>query len=209
MNAKAIFLLSLALTFIGFSPLTGQQPEDSLYRNLGSAHLIVRLPSHEKKIEAMTATLNDPALSDAARMRLQAQLETVKVEKDVKNRAIIKAFQEYFDALPVAFVYDTTHQPRRASFLNEQLEKTVTPELSDNLLQLRFGRPVSYAGSRAESMVLTDSRLQDLGAPFPKPVLMTGFGYGFNKLLAPETAFEKLLAKRVKKLDQKLEALIY
>jgi hypothetical protein len=57
-------------------------------------------------------------------------------------------------------------------------------------------------------MVLTDSQLRDLGTPFPKPVMMTGFGYGFNKLVAPEMAFEKLLEKRVKKLDRKLGALL-
>lgn len=208
MNAKAIFLFSLALTFIGFSPLQAQRPEDSLYYALGSAYLIVRLPSQENKMKAMEATIANPNNSETSRSRLQAQLEEVRTETQVKNRAIVHAFDRHFDALPVAFVYDTTHSPLQGAFLNEQLQETGTPEVGDVFIQLRFGRPVAYSGSRAESMVLTDSRLQDLGPPFPKPVMMTGFGYGFNKLMAPETAFEKLLEKRVKKLDRKLEVIL-
>ena len=57
-------------------------------------------------------------------------------------------------------------------------------------------------------MVLTDSQLRDLQRPFPKPVSMTGLDFGINKLLAPKIAFEKLLMKRVSRLDRKL-GLIY
>lgn len=208
MNAKAFFLLSLALTFLAISPVWGQRVEDSLYYDLASAYLVVRLPSQEKKVRAMQATIDDPATGESARTRLQAQVEQVRNETNVKNQAIIRAFDQYFTALPVVFVYDTTHHPRQAVFLNEQLKPAEPPELGTTLLQLRFGRPVSYSGSRAESMVLTDSHLQDLGSPFPKPVMMTGFGYGFNKIVAPEMAYDKLLEKRVQKLDRKLQQMI-
>lgn len=208
MNAKAIFLFSLALTFIGISPVRAQSTEDSLYNALESAYLIVRLPSQEKKMQAMEATIADPRTSEAAKAKLQAQLESVRVETKVKNHAIVEAFDRYFNALPVVFVYDTTRNPLQTVYLNEQLKETEAPEIENSIIQLRFGRPVSYSGSGAESMVLTDSQLQDLGPPFPKPVMMTGFGYGFNKIIAPETAFEKLLEKRVKKLDRKLALIL-
>ncbi|PHN03110.1 hypothetical protein [Flavilitoribacter nigricans] len=207
MNAKAIFLFSLALVFIGFSPLRGQSLEDSLYNGLDRTILIVRLPSQEKKMQAIKATIADPELSESARARLQAQLESVQMETKLKNLAILEAFDENFDAMPIGFVYDTTRNVYRTDLLNRQLEVTESVDIPGKVIQLRFGRPVLYSGSRAESMVLTDSELTDLGHPFPKPVLMTGFGYGFNKILAPETAFEKLLEKRVKKLNRKLEEL--
>jgi hypothetical protein len=208
MNAKAIFLLSLALVFIGFSPLMGQSLEDSLYNQLESTHLVVRLPSQAKKLQAMRTTMADSELSESARTRLQTQLENERMETNLKNRAIIEAFERYFDVLPVVFVYDTTRNVLQADFLNEDLKAIDSEAIGGPFIQLRFGHPVLYSGSGAESMVLTDSQLRDLGTPFPKPVMMTGFGYGFNKLVAPEMAFEKLLEKRVKKLDRKLGALL-
>lgn len=208
MNAKAIFLFSLSLIFIGFSPLQGQVLEDSLYNQLESVHLVVRLPSQAKKLKAMRATISNAELSESSRTRLQAQLERERMETKLRNQAIVEAFDRYFDVLPVVFVYDTTRNALQADYLNEELQAIDSEAIDAPIIQLRFGHPVAYAGSGAESMVLTDSQLRDLGTPFPKPVMMTGFGYGFNKLVAPEMAFEKLVEKRVKKLDRKMGALL-
>lgn len=208
MNAKAIYLFFPGLIFPVFSLLWAQSPEDSLYRQLESAQLVVRLPSQEKKINALQTTIADTTLAETSRARLRAQLEKVRKETRDQNHLIVRAFQSYFGALPVSFVYDTTHHPKQAALLNDKLEVMEGREVDGPILQLRFGRPVQYSGSGAESMVLTDSRLRDLGPPFPKPVIMTGIGYGFNKIIAPETAFERLLEKRVQKLDRKLRQLL-
>lgn len=183
-----------------------QTVEDSLLRYRDGTELIVRLPSQFKKIAALQATLTDPELSAQSRSRLQAQLEQVKEERQARNLATVAAFQQYFSAMPIYFVYDTTHHPLQTVYLNEQLEPTATGPIGKQIIQLRFGRPRADAGNQAESMVLADSQLQDLQRPFPKPVTMTGLDFGINKLLAPEIAFEKLIEKRVKKLNRKLAA---
>lgn len=208
MNAKAIFLFSIGLTFVGFSQLSGQSSEDLLYNDLASAQLVVRLPSQEKKMAAMEASLSDPEISASTRQTLRTRLDRVRVETSEYHQAIVKAFRAYFDALPVRFVYDTTRNAREAAFVDDRMEDHDPPPLAGSIIQLRFGRPLADAGNRPESMVLTDENLQDLGPPFPKPLIMTGISYGINKLLAPGIALEKLLEKRVKKLDRQLEGMM-
>lgn len=206
MNAKAIFLFFLLLLFAGASPLRAQTTADSLFRRFEGLNLIVRLPSQEKKMTALQQTIADPSLSDGARRRLEEQLAQTRSETAQRNRAIVRTFQEYFNAMPVFFVYDTTHQPQTATFLNDQLQP-VSASPGEQLIQLRFGRPQADAGNRPESMVLTDSRLRDLERPFPGPLVMGGLGYGLKKLLDPEAAFERVLQNRVIKLNRKLKAL--
>lgn len=207
MNVKAIFLFSAFLIFSGFFPLRGQSVTDSLYNELESVRLVVRLPSQEKKRNALQAKIADPGLTDQTRDYLSQQLEKVERETESQNKTIVAAFEAYFQALPVFFVYDTTHNPVEAIFLDSQLKAKEQAAVSSPLIQLRFGRPLADTGNRPESMVLTDSRLQDLDRPFPKPLIMTGIGYGINKLLAPDIAFRKLMEKRVKKLNRQLEEL--
>lgn len=204
MNAKVLYLFSVLFLFTGIRPLSAQTVEDSLLRYREQTALIVRLPSQFRKIQAMENALVDPQLSSSARARLTGQLELVKQETEANNKAIVAAFREYFSTLPAYFIYDTTHNPLQTVFLDEQLNAGTNEPDGQQIIQLRFGRPRADAGNQAESMVLTDSHLRDLQRPFPKPLMMTGLDFGINKLLAPEIAFEKLLEKRIRKLDRKL-----
>ena len=204
MNAKLLHLFSVFFLFSGIHLLSAQTVEDSLLRYRNNTDLIVRLPSQFRKIQALEAASMNPGLSEPDRAALQHQLEKVKQETEDNNQAIVAAFQKYFAAMPTYFIYDTTHSPQQTVFLNDQLEAAEEKPTGDQLIQLRFGRPRADAGNQAESMVFTDSHLRDLQRPFPKPVAMTGIDFGINKLLAPEIAFEKLLEKRIKKLNRRL-----
>lgn len=208
MNAKAIFLFSGLLLFSGFLPLCAQGPEAALLREIDAASLIVRLPSQQKKIAALQSSLEDPELSEASRERLEGLLATTTAETQEYNRTIVQVFTAYFKAMPLYFIYDTTHNPAQAVFIGKDLQSTPTPPLNGPLLQLRIGRPEVDAGNRPESLVLTDSALQELSAPFPKPLPLTSIGFGINKLLAPEIALVKMLERRVKKLDRQLGELL-
>ena len=205
-KTNLFFLLFLFGTIC--SPIFAQSNSSELFKQLNDGALVVRLPSHEHKIKALQKTIADPDISPLAKKRLTLQLEQTQQEATHKNKVIVRTFQEYFTALPLYFIYDTTRHISRTTYLDEQLQSIQTRPTNTLIVQVRFGRPIADFGNRPESIVLTDSDLRDLKPPFPKALPMTSLGFGINKILTPTQAFERLLVKRVKKLNSKFRALI-
>lgn len=203
-------LLFCLLLFFGLRPgLLAQESDLNPSLVPGETVLLVRLPVQAKQQAAMQAVLDDPQLSERARRRLSRRLADLRREQQQQNAAITAAFAQYFDALPVYFVPDSTRLPGQAVWLDTQGLTVDDADIRQRpIIQLRFGRPRSSNGSRPEAMVLTDAALQELGDPFPRPVQLWTFGYALNRLLAPETAFEQLMKTRVSKLNEKFLQLL-
>lgn len=208
-NEYAALLFSLLL-FFGLIPgLTAQEehPEPAIVP--GETVLLVRLPVQAKQQAAMQAVLDDPQTSEKTRRRLSKRLADLRREQEQQHATIIAAFDQYFDALPVYFIPDSTHTPSRAAWLNARgqlVDDNATHQRP--FIQLRFGRPRSGSGSRPEAMVLTDDALQELEDPYPRPIQLWTFGYALNRLLSPESAFEQLMRTRVTKLNEKFRQLL-
>ncbi|MBX2876473.1 MAG: hypothetical protein KTR30_30415 [Saprospiraceae bacterium] len=207
MCGKTTLLFFLFLLGAILSPVMAQSDSSELFKHIEDCALVVRLPSYENKIKALQKTIGDPNINALSKKRLTLQLQEAQQEAVHKNKVIVRTFKEHFTVLPLFFIYDTTHQLTRTVYLDEELQSIQVESVSPYIVQARFGRPLADFGNRPESIVLTDSHLKDLKPPFPKALPMTSIGFGINKLLAPTQAFERLLAKRVKKLNSKFEEL--
>lgn len=166
--------------------------------------LLVRLPTQIRQLQAMQAMIEDPEVAEKTKERLQQRMKSLVAENELQSRLIRTAFEQHFDALPVYFVQDTTRRPEQTSWLDSSLQAAAGVSADrPPFIQLRFGRPRDGGGG-PEAMILTDDQLRSLGEPFPRPIQLWTFGYGFNRLLSPETALERLIQSRVSKLNEKL-----
>ncbi len=179
-------------------------------QDLKDGVLILRLPSNAKKIKAMEDLLaSDISAKDKARVK--KQIESIRTKNKEENAAFAAAFGQHFTFSPVYIIYDTTTTALLAGeegnyLLNPQLQPVPSGEIRDkSFLIARLGRTDRSNTSGAEAIVLMDQNLQDLSNPFPYAAKLNSLGYALNRILIPEVAFDKRLAKVVTKLDRSLK----
>jgi hypothetical protein len=186
----------------------GLTPEEALTVVTRSG-LVVKLPGHFRKFEAMQALLDTGQLNDVNRRVLAERLRTSRAEAMENNRMLIEAFGTFYDLGPVYFVYDTTSAAglgRGIVSLNADLvpDPSARPYRGDFLL-LRTGYTDASISTRTEALLLTDSAGRPLPKPFPRNLAFDNLGLLFNQLLFPADARQKRIERAVKGLDRQLE----
>ncbi len=199
--------------------LMAQVDQDSLWLGRKDRHhiqtlkkgvLVVRLPAHQNKINALKKIIDNPKVSEKDKTKVREQLATTITEGRRDNRITQAAFRTNYRFSEVYFMYDTAVSQLKKGiltghFLNDSLE--IDPAITlkgRDWFTLRIGYLDATQQSGAEAMIITDNAFNDLTSPFPAVARLDNLSYLINKALAPDIAMQKRLWKAVKKLNDRL-----
>jgi hypothetical protein len=197
--------------------LPAQQAAYELHRNpkaaiiaLKQGTLVVRLPSNQRKIKALEASL-DKAEPNTSRARwLEKELAYTRESTLEFNTNMVKALNEAYTFSGLRFTYDYfTPQIKTGQwegiFLNEDLE--VDPSIGPGEGQpflLTFGRTQKEASDGIEAMVLMTNKLERFPKPFPYYQRLNDFEAFIGSLFPKDNQKEEDALRLVGKLDKKL-----
>lgn len=129
--------------------------------------LIIRFPSHRKKIEALEKAANaNPAKADI----IQANIAEILAERDRDHSELVAAMKEHYTFSKLLFMYDFESRnlldgAREGIFLSDEL--TPDPSIgmkTEYFYVLSFG---SAGESGVEAYVVHDSNMNEMYRPFP------------------------------------------
>lgn len=209
LNRLSSVLITLLLLW--GSSATGQIKSVEAATNLEQLRqnvLVVRLPSQSKKIKALAELSEKNGTSDQERERIKAQLETTKAEARAEALIIQASFSNYFDYVPVLFMYDNasaklTKGERTGFFLDKNLELSdvVLDQEPFYILDIGYTDPANSA--RSFSFIIKDQSYEPLAAPFPYAQRINTPALAFDQLLG-RNSMEKYYRKAVIRLNKRL-----
>lgn len=212
---RLLFLLFFALGCPLLLP--AQEASDELHRNpkdaiiaLKQGTLVVRLPSNQRKIKALEASL-DKAEPNTSRARwLEKELAYTRESTLEFNTNMVKALNEAYTFSGLRFTYDYFTPQIKAGqwegiFLNDGLEvdPAIEPGEGETFL-LTFGRTQKEASDGIEAMVLMTDQLDRFAKPFPYYQRLNDFEAFIGSLFPKENQKEEDAMRLVGKLDKKL-----
>lgn len=180
-------------------------------QDLKKGVLIVRLPSHAKKIAAMEDLMKNKKVSKSNKENLKKQITLTKKETQLRNLAIVKGFKTAYDFSDVLFIYDHNTkaiQEGQATgvFLDKRLKVDESLDLNNrSYLFARFGKTDVNTTTGVEGIIITDKNLVDLGKPFPAYVREGGFRFLVDKAFDKKNADKRNMPRMVEKLNKNLK----
>lgn len=177
---------------------------------LKNGTLVVRLPTHHKKMAAMEELIESEKVSEKNKKRLQSQLRDLKAETKAHNQSIMQAFKENFTFVEVRFIHDTStlaliQNQEAGIYLNEEEQPIPNSQIKEGgFLLLRLGKAKMDGQSRLDALVFMDQEGKDLEKPFPYYMKINTFSYIVDQVFYPSAAFDKNIRSRVKKLNARL-----
>lgn len=200
----SVFIAVFALTAFGETGWTAQaqgqviSPERHI-RDLHEGILLVRLPSNQRKIEALETMLGNAELSDKDRDRIAQNLEKTKIETRQLHDAYINAFHEEYSFSRYGFFLDYNTPLIREGKI-EPFEAEGATEVyalpDDNWYILSIGHT---SGMKVDGMQVLDSTFTVIERPFPSAVITSGL----TAILA-EFQFKNPISGHVRRLNRKL-----
>lgn len=217
-NSIPLFLLSF---FIWAGPAKGQEAPRA--ERIGRAHesikalkggaLIVRLPSHQRKIDALKDVLSNTRRNDPNRKRLEKQLEETLADKQEFNENMMAAFRKNFSFAKTYFMLDTAtallkNGQFRGIFLDDKLQPdpAIVPSGPPPYFVLRFGSTSDMATDGLQAMAIMDDQLRDLEKPFPYYQRLHDFSAIMGGIFPAPGQKQKDALRIVGKLNKKLQA---
>lgn len=202
------------LLFAGLPSVAAQSAEEraeEAIKRLKEGTLLVRLPSRQRKIDAMEEVLSGYAPDDKRRARMERLLQETRVEAATFNRNMMTAFRDSFDFAEVRFFYDYNTPKLKAGesaglFLNETLRADPSIQLPDGSYYiLGFGQTHKEYSDGLEAMFIMSSDFERMGPPFPYYQRLNDFAAFMGSIFpAPNQEMRDAL-RLVGKLDQKLD----
>lgn len=203
------------LLFAGLAPVSAQNAEEraeEVIKSLKDGTLLVRLPSRQRKIDAMEQVLSGYAPDDKRRPRMEKLLRETREEAATFNRNMMTAFRDSFDFSEVRFFYDYNTPKLKAGesaglFLNEELTADPSIPLPDgSYFILGFGQTQKDYSDGLEAMYIMDSDFKRMTAPFPYYQRLNDFAAFMGSIFpAPNQEMRDAL-RLVGKLQKKLRA---
>ena len=202
------------LLFAAAPPAVAQSAEEraeEAIQELKESTLLVRLPSRQRKIDAMEQVLSGYAPDDKRRPRMERLLQETREEAATFNRNMVTAFRDSFDFAKVRFFYDYDTPKLKAGeaagiFLNERLKADPSISLpGEPYFILGFGQTQKDYSDGLEAMFIMDEEFERMVAPFPYYQRLNDFAAFMGSIFpAPDQEMRDAL-RLVGKLNQKLE----
>ncbi|HKK79768.1 MAG TPA: hypothetical protein VJ933_09070 [Phaeodactylibacter sp.] len=202
------------LLFAATPPAVAQSAEEraeAAIQELKEGTLLVRLPSRQRKMDAMEQVLNGYAPDDKRRARMERLLQETQEEAATFNRNMMTAFRDSFDFAKVRFFYDYNTPEVKAGetaglLLNEDLEADPSITLPDQPAYiLGFGQTNKDYSDGLEAMFIMSGDFERMGPPFPYYQRLNDFAAFMGSIFpAPNQEMRDAL-RVVGKLDQKLD----
>ncbi|MEZ5040749.1 MAG: hypothetical protein R2828_12670 [Saprospiraceae bacterium] len=206
-------LVVITLFFIGGSSITAQNAETkakAMLQQLKNGALIIRIPSNQNKIKALTELTNKAEATVVERERAASLLESTQNETAAESVIIQATFANFFKFTQCYFMYDKdTDQlskgEKQGYFLDEQLQYSSTVTLDvDHFFVLDIGYTDPANSARSYALIIKDQGFKELTAPFPYAQRINTTGLIIDQL-SGKNNFQKYFKKAVIKLDKRLE----
>jgi len=109
-------------------------------KTLKSQSLVVRVPTHGRKINALRETLNNPKVDDRSKIKYEKMLNEV-VASDKEYLSLIEGiFRTHYDITPVFFVPDSSYRAFKSGSKNVFIDGNgiliSNPKITDDFLLL-------------------------------------------------------------------------
>ncbi len=202
------------LLFASVGPAASQSAEkraEEAIRDLKGGTLLIRLPSRQRKIDAMEQVLSGYGPDDKGRARMEKLLRQTRQEAAAFNRHMVAAFRDSFDFAKVRFFYDYDTPKLQAGetagvFLNEELKADPSISLPGGpYYVLGFGQTQKDYSDGLEAMYIMDSEFERMMPPFPYYQRLNDFAAFVGSIFpAPDQQMRDAL-RLVGKLEDKLE----
>lgn len=173
--------------------------------------LIVRLPSHQKKIDALKGILSSTGQDSPNRKRLEKQFKSTLADRQEFNQNIMMAFNEAYNFSEAYFILDTaTASLKGGQFQGIFLDDSLQPDPAIRLAApppyfvLRFGSTSDMTTDGLEAMVITDGQFEDMDKPFPYYQRLNDFSAFMGSIFPAPDQKEKDALRIVSKLNKKL-----
>lgn len=206
-------LVVITLFFIGGSSIAAQNAETKakeMLQQLKNGALIIRIPSNQNKIKALTELANKAEASEVERERAASLLESTQNETAAASVIIQTTFANFFKFTQCYFMFDKdTDQlskgERQGYLLDEQLQYSSTITLDvDHFFVLDIGYTDPANSARSYALIIKDQGFKELTAPFPYAQRINTTGLIIDQL-SGKNNFQKYFKKAVIKLDKRLE----
>lgn len=135
--------------------------------------LIIKLPTHTTKLNAMRELADDPEVYPERRERLKKLIAETEADAQQFNENMTMAFDSNYTFSKVLFTYDYHYDRLKAGemegiFLNKNLEKDPSIKIEEGPYYiLRFGSSQREGSYGVDAMVVMTDQMKDLSAPFP------------------------------------------
>lgn len=204
---------SLFLLF-STSELTAQKAafRDSLVQDFRSGTLIIRLRSHENKINTIEALLDRADTSPNYRTRLTEKRDLVIVNRDRFNQDLVSAFSEKYTFSEVRFMLDRDVKRFREGeldrvFLGPDLQPLAESKPVDGSYYFFGEGSTQLTGNSREGILVMDSNGDQLPSSwFPSYLRAKSTGRSFWAMFGgdryPYLPAEKVVEKFLKKLGK-------
>lgn len=209
----ALVLALLSGSLAGAQSGAAYSPEQRARESINSLKegvLIVRLPSQQAKTDAIREVINTPGASEAARKRLEKQLETAISSQREFNLNMMRAFREAYDFSDVLFIYDTSTSLLKTGnhsgiFLDSSLQAQPGIRLEKApYFILHFGSTSSETSDGVEAMIILDGQFKRLEKPFPFYQRLNDFSAFIGSFLPKPNQKTEDALRIVDKLNKKL-----
>lgn len=155
--------------------------------------LIIKLPTHTTKLNAMRELADDPEVYPERRERLKKLIAETEADAQQFNESMTMAFDSNYTFSKVLFTYDYHYDQLKAGemkgiFLNKNLEKDPSIKIEEGPYYiLRFGSSQREGSYGVDAMVVMTDQMKDLSAPFPYYQRLNDFSAFLGSLFpAPE-----------------------
>lgn len=157
-------------------------------QDLKEGQLVVILKSNQKKVKKLEELLERQNLSERERKNLQKRLTTTVAEQREHHQLLMSTFAEKYNFSGVSFMFDSDidslrNGKQQGYFLNRELQRDSDISLAERpFLVLKIGGTNRATTTGGEAMIIMDSQLRNLTAPFPATILKNTLPYVLGKM---------------------------
>ena len=179
-------------------------------KKLREGVLVVRLPSNQRKIDALQALIDGGELNEKDQQRMEGQLNETIENTRKANKRIITGFNQHYNYSEVVFMLDTAvHALKRGQhtdiFLNDSLVLDPAIKLKGrDFFILRFGKLSQENSTGFQAIILSDANFKDLYKPLPYFVRINRLGSIIGTILPRPEQAQRNVDKIVIKLNKNL-----
>jgi len=187
------------------------QLRDSLIQDFRDGTLIIRLKSHENKLNSIQKILDQPDTGVNYRKRLTEKRDLIIANRDRFNQDLVTAFSQYYNFSEIRFMYDQDIKRFQGGELNEVF-------LGTDLQPLAKSTPItgSYyflgegntqmSGNSREGLLVMDKYGDQLPSWFPSYFRAKSNGKSFFSMFGgdryPYMPAEKVVKKIMKRFGE-------
>ena len=179
-------------------------------QSLKGGTLIVKLPTHTTKLNAMKKLANDETVSQSKRDRLNMLIADTEKEALEFQKNMIMAFDSVYSFSEVRFTFDHQHDQLKEGkldgiFVDESLQ--FNPDITASQLPffiLRFGSTNREGSYGVDAMVIMDDQLKDMQSPFPYYQKTSDLGSLVGRIFPAPNQRGRDAIRQVKKFNKKL-----